>query len=507
MGGKRYDEEPKLNKKKVFSVILGIIVIIMFVITLSKLLQDGTNLTIKANEETTKYFSVYTNYKWGVINQKGEYVIEPKYDEMIVVPDETEALFACVYDVNYQDGTYKTKIINQNGEKQFTEYDDAEFIVNYDKSKVAWYENNVIRVKKDNKYGLINFKGRELLKCEYDSIEALQGVENVFVINRDQKAGLSDNFGNIIVDTKYKQIKAISENNKKEFIIINEEGKCGIALSDKTISIECKYDDIKQITANNTYVVKTNNKWQIINEDKSINIEDGFDDVIEMTGDYIVIKKGKSYGVINSKGEEKIPTEYSMIEYSFGENFIAQKDNKCGVIDTNNEIKLEFIYEQIEYRKDADLFVATKDEDETIIINREFNEKLTGIISKVDSEKGYIKIYTNGEYKYYNFKLEEKQNTEIFPNNTLYLSKNNGKYGYINKQGQVIVDYIYDDAKEQNEYGYLSVNKNGKWGSLDKDGNVIEEPKYELENNVVIDFIGKWHLAEDLNANYYTDMN
>lgn len=116
MGGKRYDEEPKLNKKKVFSVILGIVVIIMFGLTLSKLLQDGDKFKEKANEEAPKYFSVYTNDKWGVINQKGQYVINPTYTEMIIIPDEDVASFQCVYDVNYQDGTYKTKIINQNGE-------------------------------------------------------------------------------------------------------------------------------------------------------------------------------------------------------------------------------------------------------------------------------------------------------------------------------------------------------------------------------------------------------
>ena len=29
--------------------------------------------------------------------------------------------------------------------------------------------------------------------------------------------------------------------------------------------------------------------------------------------------------------------------------------------------------------------------------------------------------------------------------------------------------------------------------------------KYELENNLVIDFIGKWHLGQDLNMNYYCE--
>ena len=33
------------------------------------------------------------------------------------------------------------------------------------------------------------------------------------------------------------------------------------------------------------------------------------------------------------------------------------------------------------------------------------------------------------EYKYYNFRLEEKTSQDIFTTNTLFLSKKNGKYG------------------------------------------------------------------------------
>jgi hypothetical protein len=109
------------------------------------------------------------------------------------------------------------------------------------------------------------------------------------------------------------------------------------------------------------------------------------------------------------------------------------------------------------------------------------------------------------EYKYYNLKGEEKTNTEILKDNTLFLSKKDNKYGFVDKKGNVVVDYIYDDATEQNEYGYSAVKKNGLWGSIDKNGNVIIETKYNLENNLEIDFIGKWHLGEDLNMNYYCE--
>ena len=109
------------------------------------------------------------------------------------------------------------------------------------------------------------------------------------------------------------------------------------------------------------------------------------------------------------------------------------------------------------------------------------------------------------QYKYYNFKCEEKPNTEILINNTLFLSKKDGKYGYVDKKGNVVVDYIYDDATEQNEYGFVAVKKNGLWGAIDKEGKEVIEPKYNLENNLKIDFIGKWHLGQDLNMNYYCE--
>ena len=121
----------------------------------------------------------------------------------------------------------------------------------------------------------------------------------------------------------------------------------------------------------------------------------------------------------------------------------------------------------------------------------------------MNQEKGYIELRQNDEYKYYNFKFEEKDVKEILNNNTIYLSKKDGKYGFVDKDGNVVVDYKYDDATEQNEYGYASIKKDGKWGSVDNKGNVVIEPTYDLEDYLMIDFIGNWHLGKDLNMNYY----
>lgn len=107
------------------------------------------------------------------------------------------------------------------------------------------------------------------------------------------------------------------------------------------------------------------------------------------------------------------------------------------------------------------------------------------------------------DYKYYNFKFEEIPQKEILINNTLFVSKNDGKYGFVDKDGKVVVDYVYDDVTNQNSYGFAGVKKDGKWGSVDSKGNVVIEPTYNLDSYLLVDFIGKWHLGQDVNMNYY----
>ena len=116
-----------------------------------------------------------------------------------------------------------------------------------------------------------------------------------------------------------------------------------------------------------------------------------------------------------------------------------------------------------------------------------------------------MKLKVDNNYKYYNFKFEEKDVKEILDSNKLFVSIKDGKYGYTDKDGNVVVDYIYDEAQEQNKYGFAAVKKGDLWGAIDLEGKEVVEPKYKLNNYLVIDFIGKWHLGQDVNMNYYCE--
>ena len=498
---RRLNNEPQLNINKIIAVVIFIAVIIMFVIGIKKLLTGNKSEKI----ENLGYHAVYTNEKWGVIDSKGNIVVEPTYEEMIVIPDEKEDVFICMYDVDYEEGTYKTKILNKNGKEKTLEYDTVEPISNYDKNNNIWYEKNILKVQKNGKYGLIDFTGKQILACEYDKIETLQGIENSLIVEKNGKIGLSDN-KSIIITPEYKQIIGIQEDYKNGYIVVNDEEKYGIIDFNKTTILETKYDEIKPICSDGMYVVKEDGKYIIIDKTEEKVIDTSFEDVKEIKNNYIVIKENNKYGVIDKDNNKIINSVYEDIEIMNSEYFIAKKDSKYGILNKNQETVLNFEYTNISYISSGDFIVAEANGVESKILESDFDEKLTGIISEINTTKGYIRIYTNNEYKYYNFKFEEKQTKDILTTNTIFLSKKDGKYGYLDSNGKVIVDYIYDDATEQNIYGYASVKQNGLWGSIDKNGKVVAEPSYDLSKNILIDFIGKWHIGVDTNANYYTDM-
>lgn len=501
--GTRYSDEKQLNYTKVLAVLIALVVIVVFVITLKKLLTVDLR-QMSGNE----FFALYKDEKWGVIDNKGNIIIDPSYAEMLVIPDNEKDVFICNYDIDNKTGEYKTKVLNKKNKTIFTEYEQVEALENYDEGQNVWYEKNVLKVRKDGKYGLINFKGINILECEYDDIYTLKGIENSIIIEKDSKLGLVDDTGRIIIDSEYSEILPVGTESGHGYITIDSQGKYGVISYSKEQVLENKYEYIEQMYGKNYYVVKENKKQKVINykgEDILITGYDEIKAILQKQPQGVIFIKDNKYGVMEFTGKVLIQPQYTKIKELSNGYLVAEKDGKSGIIDTLNNILLPFDYLTIDYNKKADLYIAEDIENKISIVDTDFSVKLIGILSEFNFDKNYIRMRVDSEYKYYTMKCEETTNVKALRGNTLFLSQKDGKYGYVDAKGEKVVDYIYDDATEQNRFGYVAVKKNGLWGSLDDKGNVVVEPKYKLEENLIINFIDKWHLGEDLNMNYYCE--
>ena len=503
--GRRY-EEKKLNLKKVFATILAIVVIIMFIFVIKGILNKDEE---QGKIISKDYFVSFKNNKWGVIDSSGNDVIAPSYAEIIIIPNSKRDVFLCTYDVNYETNEFKTKALNSKNEEIFTQYAEVSAIQNYDENNNLWYEEDVIRVKNNGKYGIIDFLGKELLPCEYDEITVVTGIKNALKVKKDGQYGIVDNEGKKILKEQYKDIKNLGKDNKAGFIVQSEDSKWGVVDYSANVILETKYDEIDKNHTTDLYIVKQDGKQKLVKKQgEEVLTAEGYEikNILNNSENGIIYVKDGKYGVMKITGETVIEPSYQDLKESKSGILIAKQDEKYGIIDLQKNNKVDFKYMSIYYNESADLYITENEVYNNDIIDSTYAVRLSGILTNLDNEKGYMELRQGEQYKYYNFKFEEKNQTDIFTSNTLFLSKNGGKYGFVDKDGNVVVDYVYDDATNQNLHGFAGVKKDGKWGSVNSKGEVVQEPTYNLDEYLKIDFIGRWHYGKDINMNYYNQL-
>ena len=198
--GRRYDAEPKLNVKKVIAVIVALIVIIMFVFVIKGIVTGNKD---KDQISSLSYFASFQDNKWGIIDSNGNDVITPSYAEMIIVPNEKKDVFLCTFDVNYETGEYSTKVLNKDNQEIYTDYEQVEAIQNRDDNNQLWYEENVLRIRKDGKYGIMNLDGKVLVEPQYDEIIAGPGSKKDKCLKHNIDIMIEDKANNVMEISKY----------------------------------------------------------------------------------------------------------------------------------------------------------------------------------------------------------------------------------------------------------------------------------------------------------------
>ena len=186
--------------------------------------------------------------------------------------------------------------------------------------------------------------------------------------------------------------------------------------------------------------------------------------------------------------------------------------------------KIDFNFQDINFCGVENLFILTRGTKQGVY-NSKGKKILTTKYEELTINDEYIYTKIGKEEKYFNLKGEEIDKSTIkedknnddestvansaeYVNPTLIPKEKNGKWGFVDKNSNLKVDYIYDEVTQVNKYGFAGVKKNGKWGSIDEKGNVVQEPKYNLDKLDDIDFIGKYYkIIYDYKSTFYTDDN
>ncbi len=264
-----------------------------------------------------------------------------------------------------------------------------------------------------------------------------------------------------------------------------------LGISERVELLAKKAENEKAENENYSVTVDKNDKYGVINKEGDILIENKYNYIQYLYDNYFIVggETGKSgiinekgeenkYGVINKEGDILIENKYNYIQYLYDNYFIVGGETgKSGIINEKGEEILPIKYEVIQKLDKNDIVQAMIGN-----VLELYSKDMKNIVSmengKLEINDEYIKVYSSNQTTYVSNDGTLKTNFEIFDNN-IFASEREGKWGFVDKDNNVVVDYQYDKVTEVNELGFAGIKKYGKWGVIDGKANIILEPTYK----------------------------
>ena len=169
-----------MKNKKILILAITILLIILGTIgfIVKKTQKEDRKYEIERVSEY-KYFVIKENGYYGVINTKGNKIIESKYID-VKIPNPEKAVFIC-YEEN------STKVLNDKNEEIFKEYENVEPLRLKNILSDLMYEKSALKYSKNGKYGIIDFNGKKLTNPIYEDIDTFQYKEGELLVKQNDK--------------------------------------------------------------------------------------------------------------------------------------------------------------------------------------------------------------------------------------------------------------------------------------------------------------------------------
>ncbi len=398
--------------------------------------------------------------KYGVVNNKGNYLVDSDYDQIAVDNYTTE-------EEGYKHAGYIVSNTTENGYR----------------------------------YGYVDVDGNVLLEPEYTEVSRIINVkddDNIYlVVAQNGQYGMIKNQEQIIEN----EYQSISYNSESNTLTLEKTKRYGVATLDGKIVIPVEFAQIDS-TGKNIYATDVDGNVKVYQEDGNPAEIESNVYILETGNENYQIKidntQGSVYSILNKDGEQITTQNYSYINYLYDNYFIVSvTGGKVGVINDKEEPIIEIQYDSIEKVEGTDYIITRLSENSsTQLYDKNFKQLCEMTNAIVQTEENYVKVYNDTETKYFDLEGNEKQNTEILSNNQIHAKSQDGKWGFVDKSGNIVVDYIYDKATDLNSYGYAGIKLDGKWGVVNSNGEVIVEPTYTLNVQTEPEFIKDYYKVE-----------
>lgn len=378
--------------------------------------------------------------------------------------------------------------------------------------------------KTDFLYGIINDKGQTILPCEYSCIRFQENSDLMMVARNPMSAGFMNRQLEWVIPPEYNEQPWCDLETDNYFsygmTVVEKNGDLRYGVMDSLGNeiLPCRYQFLRIATPDLFFVGEAG----AINSHGDTVIPFIYNSLRFLEGRYIVAGKQNRYGIISTTGQEILPFVYESICDGDNGLFTVKQDGKYGVVDSAGNIVIPLKYETQHawFIRGMDMvemggFWGGMDRDDPEkhqllnkkgkVLVQSYDVSIPGESRKriavlfYDEEGNSAgEIYDRNGKKVDAFEELVFDGIDWINNVTMIPVKRNGKWGFVNRDFQLIVPCQYDDfVRGYEAYGNVNTD-DGMTTLIDEKGRqLMSGPYYWISSPTV----NGWYMVQSYRPN------
>jgi hypothetical protein len=471
------------------------------------------------------YKRINGNKTWGFVNQNGDTIIplnkykflNPIDEEGMILGENNgkrgyiniaqDTLIPFIYDdlSVFSHGLAPAK---QNGKFGYIDRNGIVVIPFKFENESHFYKCKLARARLNGKYGFIDQKGNQVVPIKFEKVRSNK-IDSFVCVMENGKWAFFSCEGKQLTKFEFDQIteSPYSETSYTYFesglCRVQKNGKLGYINSNfQTVIPFGKYQESETFDLSKRAVVKTKGKYGLINTQDKFILEPKYQsiDYFKYPSGRYKVQYANKYGIIDSIGQEILPTQYLeiipnyfqidtlrkgilILKKNIGNSIVTDYNGQVLIPEKYDDIGIFEVHDNTSYSivKKNGKFGLINHLDEILLpIENNLVEKRRWFDYLIVEKNGFQGIYSKSGKEIISKKYEEIDPC-YYNDNERFIVKKNGLFGVIDINENIIIPIEFDSISNWVEYGPEAhfVVKNDKHGLINREGKVIVPPIYD----------------------------
>ena len=267
------------------------------------------------------YAIMQRNRGVGLLNNKGQEIVPPKYYDLKVLSPDLIAV----------SDKGEWMVINLAGD----------VILKKGYHKVEVWKNGFLAFNKRGKWGLIKNTGQEIAPATYDEIYPEE--DGYFLTRKGNNLGILSHTGKVVIPNIAQEIRIVNN----QLLFFRKNKMWGAVNQEGTALIQPAYSSWTQLSDGFIKLIKHNKYHLYSTKNRKIIIHGEYDDLFAFSDKHLIVRTKKQLGLVDFNGNLLLPTIYEDIQSFSPGQFRVKLNSQWGVVTTYGKAIVPFGYDYI----------------------------------------------------------------------------------------------------------------------------------------------------------------